>query len=302
MLRFKFTARCGFTLVELATVVAIIAIIAVFAVPRVAGFAMRSKIAVAEREMAGIRDAFLDVEGGYVADMRGIPGFSLAYLRVANLLISTNLYGEVIDGTIRMRGIRVDEDMPRIKGLAKHTEFTSWSFERGRGWRGPYLKNFRSVFPRPDERRFADDATFAERGFFPQVSGLRLPVVFSADDVSVYGFPGEPALIDPWGNPYVLQIPPAQAFSPAGATNVPDVVRFRYARIVSAGPDGILRTPCHVANATNDWREIGVNWLDERQRRISRQAGLIDGSDRSLRGDDIVLFLSRNDVEEGEEP
>lgn len=302
MLQTRLPRHGAFTLVELVSVVAILAVLAVFAASRVAGFASRAKITAAERELVLVRDAFVSAEGGYIADMRGIPGFSLSYLRIANLLVSTNLYGEVIDGTSRMRGLRVDDDSLDIKGLAPAREFVSWSKERSRGWRGPYLKIFPGAFPARDGRRFPDDATAAERGFFPDVTGLRLPVEFSRDDVSVYGFPGECALIDPWGNPYVLQIPPAQAFSSVTTTNVPDIVRFRYARVVSAGPDGILSTPCYTFNATNDWREIGINWMDARERMISRQGGLVDGGDRSLRGDDIVLFLNRNDVDEGEMP
>lgn len=301
MLRLKFTLRSGFTLVELATAVAILAIIAVFAAPRVAGFALRAKIVAAERQLSSISEAFTATESGYIADMRGIPGFSHSYLRVANLLISTNLYGEVIDGSERMRGFRVDEEGLSVKGLAKSSQFTRWNGESCRGWRGPYLKNIAGTFPNRGFRRFSGDSASAERGFFPDVANLRIPDVFTDNEISVYGFPGEPAVIDPWGNPCVLQIPPAQAFSASGATNVPDIVRFRFARVVSAGPDGVLATPCYTANATNDWREIGINWLDARQRRISRQAGLVDGNDRSLRGDDIVLFLNRNDVDEGDD-
>jgi hypothetical protein len=215
------------------------------------------------------------------------------------LLVSTNLYGEV-DGGAFLRGFRVDAPGLTVPGAAKGREFTGWSEELCRGWRGPYLKCPAGEFPHPRSRRRPGDGTFAERGFFPDISGLRLPEAFSLDDASVYGFPGEPAVIDPWGNPYVLQIPPAQAFSAVSATNVSDVVRFAYARVVSAGPDGVLSTPCFAVNETNDWSAVGVNWADERMRRLSRQAGLIDGGDRSRRGDDIVLFLSRNDVDEGE--
>jgi hypothetical protein len=47
--------------------------------------------------------------------------------------------------------------------------------------------------------------------------------------------------------------------------------------------------------------QIGTNWRNEESRRLSRQAGLIDGNNRAHRGDDLVLFLLRNDVDEGEE-
>jgi prepilin-type N-terminal cleavage/methylation domain-containing protein len=300
MLRIFSVKRGGFTLVELTSVIAILAILAVFAVSRLSSFASRAKETVVKKDLLTISEAFVSPNGGYIADMAKIPGFSRSYLRVANLLVSTNLYGEVIDGSNNMRGIRVDEQYSIIKGLSSAEEFRTWSEERKRGWRGPYLKSFLGVFPSRSDRRFTDDATFEERGFFPAVDGLRLPSDFSDPDLSVYGFPGESAIIDPWGNPYVLQIPPAQAFSSHSATNVSDLQRFRYARIVSAGPDGVLSTPCYTVNETNDWREIGINWSNRRHRTISRQAGLVEGDDRSLRGDDIVLFLNRNDIDEGD--
>ena len=105
--------------------------------------------------------------------------------------------------------------------------------------------------------------------------------------------------MDPWGNPYVLQVPPPQAFPDfEGAnTNLSDEVRFRYARIVSAGPDGRLDAPCFGTNPTNWW---ATAW-SPRTRRLSRQAGRIDNGDTSARGDDLVLFLVRNDIDEGEE-
>jgi prepilin-type N-terminal cleavage/methylation domain-containing protein len=301
MLHFSRIRRHGFTLVELMAVVAILALVAVFAIPRIASFSYRAKITVAEKEMTILRDAFVDSESGYIADMRGIPGFSLSYLRIANLLIATNLYGEVSSDSNFLRGFQVDAEGLNIKGCARREEFIFWNDERSRGWRGPYAKGFSGRFPNASEKRFVDDADFYNRGFFPKIDYLRLPEEFSLNGASVYGFPGEPAIIDPWGNPYVLQIPPAQAFSAMSATNVSDSLRFKYARIVSAGPDGILSTPCFASNSTNDWMQIGTNWRNEESRRLSRQAGLIDGNNRAHRGDDLVLFLLRNDVDEGEE-
>lgn len=287
--------RRGFTLMELVAVIAILAMIALFAVSRLGGLGDRARQIAADHDLKTIREAILRPDGGYLADMSGIPGFSLAYLRVANLLVATNLFGEVLDGTDHVRGIRVDDYQATdaagrvAAGCAPWNAYVEWDGLRERGWRGPYVKHEIGVFP-------ADDG----RGFYPEVSGLRLPAAFLDPSVSVYGFPGEPAILDPWGNPYVLQIPPAQAFE-GGVTNVSDELRFRYARLVSAGPDRRLQTPCFVGNATNDWREAGMNWQDARFRRISRQAGLVDGTDRRLRGDDLVLFLRRNDIDEGEE-
>jgi len=292
------SCRVGFTLVELMIVVAIIAIIATLAVSQMTRTALAAKVVAAESDLKTLCGAITDPANGYLRDMRGIPGFSPAHIRMANLLVSTNLYGSAEGGEWR-GGFRVDDGS---HPFCAHPEaFTRWNPESERGWHGPYVRHATGSFPCAEDVRFKGDATFQARGFFPDVSGLRLPRDFldRVDGCSVYGFPGEPSVLDPWGNPYVLQVPPPQAFPDRfGAnTNLPDEVRFRYARVVSAGPDGRLDTPCFAVNATNWW---STSW-NERERRLCRQAGLIDGDDRSARGDDIVRFLARNDIDEGEE-
>lgn len=295
--------RRGFTLIELVAVLAIIAILAVFVAGRFERILRTARISVAESDLKAIRDAFMDPDSGYIADMGGIPGFSVGYLRVGNILVSTNLYGSIAVGDNRTRGIRVDdlpEAVAQSYGCARGSAFTSWNDESGRGWRGPYVRtgsaSVAAVFPGRDEVRYSDDSTFGDRGFYPDVSNIELPddIILGLNGCSAYGFPGEPAVIDPWGNPYVLQIPPVQAFR--SVTNISDELRFEYARVVSAGPNGILETPCYSENATN---RLGTTW-SERTMRLVRQAGLIDMDDRSSRGDDLVMFFTRGDVDEGE--
>ncbi len=277
----------AFTLVELAIVMAILAILAALAATRHDAFLKNARITLAHKEMQGIRDAFLatDPTPGYLADMSPLPGFSPAYLRIANLLAATNLYA--------LGGRRADIDAGDWDNLhrAPPAAFRTWDGASSRGWRGPYLLSGGaaapvSVFPAPGDRAAPGDPTWAERGFFPETSRLSLPADFR--NGNVYGFPGEPALHDPWGAPYVLQIPPRQAFVlPSGAlAPVGETERFRYARIVSAGPDGILSTPCFYAN-TN---AAGSAW-GPAQRRASIFAGRPED-----RGDDLVLFLQRHDA------
>ena len=286
-------------MIELVAVVAILSIIALIAVSRVEKVAGSAKISAAERDLATIRDAFISPDGGYLHDMRRIPGFSLGYLRMANLMISTNLYGSVADDKTVGSGFRVDDPnrSRNIPGCAEPSAFTQWDAEGERGWRGPYVNSWSGEFPSETDVRFPEDSTFGSRGFFPPIDGLREPEEFLRGEggCSIYGFPGEPAVMDPWGNPYVLQIPPAQAFSPT-PVEVPDSLRFRYARIVSAGPDGRLDTPCYTLNRTNSH----FNAWSRRTMLLSRQAGR-SGGDVSMRGDDLVLFLERADVDEGEE-
>ena len=286
----------GFTLVELLVVIAVISIIATISVAKITSFVQKSRIIAAENDLRILADAFTNMENGYINDMRGIPGFSLSNMRLSNLFVSTNIYGLV--GADRISVERLDEVQKPF--CAPPKSYVCFDESTMRGWRGPYVKNSVGAFPFAQSRRFSDDSTFEQRGFFPVLSGLRLPhdFIVRREGCSIYGFPGEPVLIDPWGNPYVLQIPPPQAFFNefASNTNLADEVRFNYARVVSAGPDGRLDTPCFSMNKTNSWY---TSW-DERSRRMSRQAGLL-GTDYSARGDDIVRFLVRNDIDEGEE-
>ena len=272
--------RSGFTLLELGVVILILALLATLAATRLRGVLDDTMATVAEADMAALRDAFVGGADGtpsLVGDLEGIAGFSPAYLRPANLLAPANL-GGVADRWLDDDGRRgADAGFAARAGAvnpemvyADFAVFTNRDDEARRGWNGPYLRKAREgVFPEPDDRRFPEDDTFEARGFFPRGTG---------SGAHSYGVPGEPSVRDPWGNPYVLQIPPAEAFEHPDATAESE--RFRYARIVSAGRDGVLSTPCFSGDA-RDCRLAG------------RRA---DGT--ALRGDDIVLFLLRADIYE----
>jgi type II secretory pathway pseudopilin PulG len=77
-----------------------------------------------------------------------------------------------------------------------------------RGWRGPYLLHQGEGF------RYEMDPS---RGF-----EIR------------YGETGDPAALDGWGNPIVLQEP--------NAPGVGESQRLRHSRLVSAGPNGVIET------------------------------------------------------------
>lgn len=240
--------RHGFSLLEMILVVTILALVVTLISPSLLTTRNTAEQITAQASMKAIREAIVGSEGrpGYLEDMRRVPGFSFASLRLGDL-------------------------------LAPLTDAAQIPFDpaSGRGWRGPYIRNVASVrnthldrmgmFPSAGDRRFEEDLTFLDRGFFVAAH----PAAYSP-----YALPGDPALADPWGNPLILQMPNETAFS----RPVTEEERFRYARIVSAGPDGILQSPPDVL------------------------AGRGAEEALSLRGDDLVLFLNRADVYEEPTP
>ena len=273
--------RHGFTLTELVLVIFILGTISGIATMRLGDVMDRTRIRAAEVDLTVLREGFAGASStsGYLADMRTLPGFSPAFLRVHNLLNPTNVIG---------RGGVILDDGIRRTGYVSFSCFTNWNAETARGWRGPYVRLSAGVqnteqsraglFPAPADRRTAGDTTFAERGFFPRIQGYSALLY-------AYGCAGEQALADPWGNPYVLQIPPSEAFETPTEER-----RFHYARLVSAGPDGVLQTPCFTYAS-----------LNADSRRTLRLAGRLATGSVESRGDDIVLFLDRPDSYERDE-
>ena len=222
-------------------VIVIIAALAGLVVGNVGRTTDDAEAVAARATMQTVREALTGSAAGpgYLADMKYVPGFRSVNVRPHDLLFQ--------------------DTQPTFEPTTQ------------RGWRGPYLRNATGVrntnaarngaFPASGERRTAGDATFLERGFFTDAS------------TSPYGLTGDLAAADPWGNPILVQVPPASAFS--GSTG--DAKRFRYARLVSAGSDGALTTP------------------------LDRLAGLLPDGTSAVRGDDLVFFFNRSDTYETEE-
>lgn len=232
---------------ELLLVIIIIASLAALVVPAMDNTGEEAEMTAARATMRTLSEALTGSPDGpgYFSDMKHIPGFQRIHFKTHDLLSSTY---DVISKS----------SYPAYDPVTK------------RGWRGPYLRYARGVanlngarngtFPAGHERRFEDDTTFAQRGFF-NADGITSPYGQPIDSMDPEQ-PRELTVADPWGNPIVFQVPLA---SPEGSTVEAEL--FRYARLISAGPDGELTTQ------RNDPLAV-------------------------VRGDDLVLFLNRADTYE----
>lgn len=146
----------------------------------------------------------------------------------------------------------------------------SYDVAARKGWNGPYLDPSRSApFPARNGMNPLFATNYQARNFY------------SSSGAALYGDEGASipyiAANDPWGNPIVLQIPVAGAFNfskiyPAAPTAEQiKETRLRFGRVLSAGPNGVIETTFNNAIASN-------------------------------RGDDIVIFLNRSDVNEDVAP
>ena len=263
----SYPSRRGFTLLELILVLVIIASVATLVIGTLDSFPEQAELTVARANLSTVREAILGSSStpGYLADMKYVPGFRPMDLRIHDLLSPSSYPNDLFDPVLN------------------------------RGWRGPYLQRVPGIrylepshpqrFPMDVEVRFLGDQTFFQRGFV------------KSDGTSWYGIPhnhdtlnheeGDLVMGDPWGNPVVLQIPPDEAFD----TPTP-AKRWRYTRLVSAGPDGVLSTPYYDLTVLNPIT----------RKTEARLAGRLDSDTATTRGDDLVLFLNRHDVYEDEEP
>ena len=92
---------------------------------------------------------------------------------------------------------------------------------------------FRASTNLPNKYQSFDPVTrLGWRGPYLSVSDSSYAINPANNFTSTYGNDGDPAILDAWGRPIVLQVPQVN-----GTNDI------QYARLVSAGPDGIIQTP-----------------------------------------------------------
>ena len=190
----------------------------------------RSKAGLTLVELMVVAAILVIVSGALIPIMSG----HLSYGRDKTARASLNTIRDAIMGTSDTPGYLGDTGrLPATLNdlFVKPAAVPPFDRESGIGWRGPYLLN--------GTGQYTITSSFA-------------PYVNTS--------PPDTIVLDPWGNPFVLQR------STVGTPAVNDV----FARLISAGPNGRIDTPQDFS---------GTPYPPP-----------------SERGDDIVLFINRSDT------
>lgn len=234
--------RTGLTLLELVLVLVILTALGSMIIPMTEGIGEDSRRTVTQTILRDLAATLTnryqqDMEGFLIADDGGtpvpLPGLpfpdplrfadharNLNHPQLAFLFVNPQTFEDGLPATL-------DSDK-------------TYSATTRRGWNGPYVQHNGGRF-RPVDQQL--HASFTPDGFETRYAVLN-----------------DPALLDAWGRPVVLQVPILNE-------DFPLAVRWRHARLISAGPSGIINTPPDVLMPT-----------------------------LAQRGDDLVTFLQVSDT------
>ncbi len=257
----------GFTLLELTVVLLILVALAGVVVPFTQGTVEQAACQATDATLMAVKEAIMGsgARPGYYSDM----GNRLPYYRDGSG--NADCHDDTLTGGGNPRyllhflfNVSATTDTPKKSLCPKSLQ--TFRPNLALGWRGPYLQNGGGKLADPAKL----DASFSDTTYY--VSFDHKATTFK-DDLYVFDHYR-------WRNPIVLQVPTKSLDCPEHpGTNDGDWC----ARLVSAGPDGILETPIADLNAALDTDG--------------------DGIDDSRYGDDRVLFLRIPDpLPQGNQP
>ena len=226
--------RRALSLVELLIVLVVLVVLGGLLIPVFTGVKERAEIAATTATMRQIQQAILGdgQSPGYFADMGELPR-PCVYLSPQFICKGEQGLGDRLDHP-QLRYLFLNPISEENEQVTIRRDL-DWNPATQTGWRGPYLQQATG-------RYFLDSG----RGFTLRYGDIKDP------RTGVQGM-ADPALLDAWGNPIVIQEP---------ASIGPGFDMKVYTRLVSAGPNGIIETdPDVLVPSEND------------------------------RGDDIVIFL-----------
>jgi prepilin-type N-terminal cleavage/methylation domain-containing protein len=217
--------RRGLTLLELLVVLAILISLATIVVPVISMFGGKSQEVATRENLLRLQDLLVnryipDLGGGtYVSVGSGVNPYKGTRIgnMVANLPAPGAVgYAERATYHPQLRYLFVNPDdsvypetmnwVPNLTALAT------------RRWQGPYIRHTGGAYK------------------------IHVDGVIDGIDPSfttVYGEDGDPTVFDAWGRPIVIQVPTGTDSGAESITNEPGV---NFARLVSAGPDGVIDT------------------------------------------------------------
>jgi len=251
--------RHGLTLLELIVVLTILVALATLVIPNLSFLGQKSQAVATQESMQRLQDLLVN---RYIPDMGGnsytaptgdattnpYAGTNIGNL-VANLPAPSGVTSLLSSSTLTLSSTLSQSRNPthpqlRYLFVNPDTETITWTagttLLTPRRWQGPYIEHTGGTYS------VSSGTATTDNNF-----------------TNVYGLTGDPTPLDAWGRAIVIQVPT----SPDPITGEPGV---NFARIVSAGPNGVIDTPENVTMPTLDYTATG-------------------------RGDDVILFLFHTD-------
>ena len=246
--------RPGLTLLELLVVLTILVALATLIVPQLSYLGQGSQKVSTRENLLRLQELLVN---RYVPDMGGtspLPNSGLP----ANLASNLPWPNMAVTATLDLASTaRVSHPQLRYLFVNPDTETPSQSttatFLSTRRWQGPYITHNGARYGQ------AGSASANYANNFTTNYGIADVVSTSSSGVTTITSPGDPTVVDAWGNPIVIQLPNTSAADD-----------WTYARLVSAGPNGVIDTPENVRMPDNTTSATG-------------------------RGDDVIMFLFRDD-------
>jgi prepilin-type N-terminal cleavage/methylation domain-containing protein len=226
--------RRGLTLLELLVVLTILAALATLVVPMIGQFGSQSQAGSTWKSMIRLQELIVN---HYMADMHDASG---------NGELPRPGYAGLI-GTVNGSTTTPRANHPQLRYLfinpgpldfttdaSAETPFPSANVTllSPRRWNGPYVTHQGARYSGTRDPTVAVAAGFGAEFGVADVDG-----VDPTTNATVVTTPGDPTVLDAWGNPIVIQVPNTSGEATPSATDV------MYARLVSAGPNGKLETP-----------------------------------------------------------
>jgi len=235
--------RRGLTLLELVVVLTILVALATLIVPNISFLGQKSQVVSTHENLQRLQELLVN---RYIPDMG-----SNAYVPPTGVTATNPYSGTNIGNMV------ANLPSPGAQGYAS---------------RGTFHPQFRYLFVNPDDTQYPETMTWLSglnvlstrrwQGPYVQQTGGTYAVssgTATANFTTDYGQDGDPTVLDAWGRPIVIQVPTATD----ATTGEPGV---NFARLVSAGANGVIDTPENVTMPT-----------------------------KAQRGDDVILFLFHED-------